>query len=127
MQEARDSPMDMRSDRSRVIENALGAVTPDLVSVACNDWRLVASNGATIGVRARLVDDWLGLSASSADLLPIAPARAWPMLLFNAGIHGPTRLALTPTGWTTQLRADLFIADDADLTHLDVRVGRVLA
>ncbi len=119
--------MDMRSDRSRVIENALGAITPDLVCFACNDWRLFASNGAKIGVRARLVDDWLGLTASTADPSPIAPAVAWPMLQFNAGIYGPTRLALSPGACATQLRADLFIEDDADLTHLEVRVGRAFA
>jgi len=119
--------MDGRSDRSRVVENALCAVAPDLVSVACNDWRFVASNGAKIGVRARIVDDWFELTASTADASPIAPARAWPMLQFNAGIDGPTRLALTPGACTTHLRADLFIEDGADLSHVEMRVGQVLA
>ena len=116
--------MGARSQRDQVIENVLGAISPDLVSVARNDWRFVLSNGVKIGVRARIVDAWFELTASPAGLSPVTPARTWPMLEFNAGIDGPTRLALTPGACAAHLRADLFVEDDADL---EVRVCSVLA
>jgi hypothetical protein len=84
--------------------------------------RALAADGSDVGVRARIVDQWLELTAA-ADAVPLAHPQLWSMLRFNADLNGPLRLALAPGAHGAHFRGEMFVEDD---TNLDTRVEALL-
>jgi hypothetical protein len=112
--------MSAPSEREHIITRALGALTPDLVAAELGDWRFVLENGAKVGVRARVVDQWLELTASATAAVSLALPATWSTLRYNTGLNGAVRVALAPGAGDAHLRGEIFAEDDV---HLDTRVS----
>lgn len=112
--------MGRSSERELTIARALGALTPDLVAAAFGDWRFVLENGAKVGVRARMADQWFELTASATAAVPLGLSQTWSTLRYNAGLTGAVRVALAPGAVEAHLRGEIFAEDDE---HLDTRVS----
>ena len=88
-------------ERERTIEHAL------------------AENGANVDVHARVVDQWLELTAADA----MVRSRSRLPLRDNADLQGPVRRAVAPGAHGVHLRGEIFVEDD---TNLDTRVDALL-
>lgn len=72
-------------------------------------WEFTLANGKSLGVTARLSDEWLMLDAPVSER--IAYGGRWDLLRLNAGIRGLSRFALMKQ---VRLRADIPLAEDED-------------
>lgn len=75
-------------------------------------WEFALANGKTLGVSARLVEDWLLLDAPLAD--GMARGSWWDLLRLNATLQGLSKFVLMPDARTVHLRADIPLPEDED-------------
>jgi hypothetical protein len=112
--------MDRHRDQAEAITFALGVLTETLATGLRGNWRFVLENGAKVDVRARLVDPWLELTASTTAMsLPLS--RAWSLLHHNAGLSGVVRMALAPDSGEVHVRGEICVEHDGH-TDLDTRI-----
>jgi hypothetical protein len=90
------------------------------VAAVANGWELGLANGAKFIAQARLVGNWLEVTAPVAPV-NLAPLRAWPLLRLNASLDKLSRIAVAPVARTPHIRAELCL--DAELLHNEISVG----
>jgi hypothetical protein len=96
---------------------AAAALAPNslkLDAVGKSSWRFLPRAAAHCSMSAALEDNWLVLAAYDALGL-FADAEPWTLLRCNAKLSGFSKFALLPDG-RVQLRAELPLLEDADLT-----------
>ena len=75
-------------------------------------WEFELVNGKTLGVSARLVDDWLLMEAPLADRL--ARDAWWELLRLNAALQGISKFVVTRGSRSAHVRADVPLPGDED-------------